>query len=50
MIFRLPKKERRQKPIKIDDYFVVAKGKEDAKKKLKRFLGKKKFKKITKEK
>jgi hypothetical protein len=50
MIFRLPKREKKEKVVKLADYFVVAKGKEDAKKKLKRFLGKKKFEKVTKEK
>jgi hypothetical protein len=50
MIFKLPKKERKEKAIKLADYFVIAKSKENAKKKLKRFLGKKKFEKVTKEK
>jgi hypothetical protein len=50
MIFKVGKKERREKPYKIGkEYFVWGKSKEGAVKNLKHFLGKERFEKKIKE-
>jgi hypothetical protein len=47
MIFKVGRKERKEKPYKIADFYVWAKTKEGAEKNLKHFLGKKKFERVT---
>lgn len=46
MIFKVGKRESREKPYKINDFYVWAKSKEGAEKNLKHFLGKKRFERV----
>jgi hypothetical protein len=49
MIFKVSKKEaKRERPYKLNDFYVWAKSKEGAEKNLKHFLGKKRFERVIK--
>jgi hypothetical protein len=49
MIFKLPKPKQEKRVYKFGDWVVLSKSKIKAEKDLKRFLGAKKFKKVTSE-
>jgi hypothetical protein len=48
MIFKVSKRELKEKPYKIENFYVWAKSKEGAEKNLKHFLGKKRFERVIK--